>query len=294
MMRVLVTGASGMLGGRLAQLLAKRFDVVAACHQSAVPVGLERVSMDLESAESVEQAFVASKPQAVLHAGAWAFTDLCERDPDKARRINVDGSQAVARACAERDLRVVAISTDLVFPGTRAWSDEAQSTAPVMMYGVTKLQGEEAALAAAPRAVVARVPLIVGRGYGARSTATEAVGWALRAGRPLTLFTDQFRTPADAESVVEALAVLLTGTQTGRFHLGGSERVSRHELGVRVARVHGLPTDGIAAVPQDSVPAAAPRAADVSMDSSRARRELGYKPRALDEMIADDRTGPVA
>src|SRR5688572_25928282 len=248
-MRVLVTGASGMLGGRLAQLLATRFEVVAAAHQSAVPAGLERVSMDLEAPASVEEAFAAARPEAVLHAGAWAFTDLCERDPDKAHRINVGGSRAVARACAERALRLVAISTDLVFPGTRAWSDEEQATGPVMMYGRTKRDGEDAALETGARAVIARVPLIIGRGYGARSTATEAVGWALRAGRPLTLFIDQFRTPADPESVAEALAVLLTGTQTGRFHLGGPERVRRHELGLRVARVHGLPTQGITAVP---------------------------------------------
>lgn len=290
--RVLVTGASGMLGGRLAQLLAARFDVVAAHHQAPPPGGLARVSMDLESTPSVAEAFAATKPDAVLHAGAYAFVDLCERNPEKARAINVEGSARVARACAEHGARLVAISTDLVFSGDRAWSTEDVPTGPVMTYGRTKLQGEEAALAACPRAAVARVPLIIGGGYGTRSTATEAISWALRAGRPVTLFTDQYRTPADAESIVEALARLLPGEQTGRFHLAGPERVSRHELGLRVARLHGLPESAIEAVPQDERPGLAPRPPDVSLDSSRARQELGYAPRSLDEMIAGDRPAP--
>jgi len=91
-----------------------------------------------------------------------------------------------------------------------------------------------------------------------------------------------------------ALTVLLTGDQPGRFHLGGPERVSRHELGLRVAAAHGLRTDTIEAVPDAAVPGPAPRPPDVTLDSGRARRELGYEPRPLDEMIRGDRPGPDA
>ena len=293
-MRILVTGASGLLGGRLALLLAESFDVVAASHSTPAPVSLARVDLDLESPASVEAAIADARPDAVLHAAACSFVDVCERDPDKAARVNVGGSESVARACADRDLRLVAISTDLVFPGDHPWSDEQQATGPLMTYGRTKLQGEEAALALCTRSAVARVPLIIGRGYGSRGTASEAIEWALRAGRPVKLFTDQYRTPADAESITRALAVLLTGDQPGRFHLGGPERVSRHELGLRVAAVHGLRTDTIEAVPDAAVPGPAPRPPDVTLDSGRARRELGYEPRPLDEMIRGDRPGPDA
>ena len=289
--RVLITGAAGLLGGRLAQLLAARFDVVAAFHRAPPPGGLARVSMDLESTSSVDEAFAAAEPDAVLHAGAYALVDLCERNPDTAHAINVEGSARVARACAEHGARLVAISTDLVFPGDRPFSREEDPPAPLMTYGRTKLEGEEAALGC-PGAAVARVPLIIGGGYGTRSTGSEAISWAQRSGRPVTLFTDQYRTPVDPESLVPPLARLLEGRHTGRFHLGGPERVSRYELGLRVARVHGLGVDGIEAVPQDARPAPAPRPPDVSLDSSRARRELDYVPRSLDEMIAGDRPAP--
>jgi dTDP-4-dehydrorhamnose reductase len=293
-MRVLVTGASGMVGGRLAQLLAGSFDIVAGHCQSPPPPGLASLAIDLESPSPLAAAFDRAQPDAVLHAAAYAFTDLCERDPEKARRVNVGGSEALARLCANRGLRLVAVSTDLVFPGDRAHSDETQVPAPVMTYGRTKLEGEEAVLGLCPRGVVARVPLIMGRGYGPRGTASESIEWSLRAGRPLTLFTDQYRTPTDPESVATAFAALLRGEQGGRFHLGGPERLSRYELGLRVAAVRGLPTAGIAAVPQDNVPAPAPRPPDVSLDSSRARRELAYAPRPLDDMIRGQRSSPDA
>jgi dTDP-4-dehydrorhamnose reductase len=283
-----------MLGGRLAQLLAARFDIVAGHHSTPAPTGLSRVDLDLESAPSIEAAIESTRPDAVLHAGAFAFVDLCERDPDRAARVNTGGSEVIARACARREVRLVAISTDLVFPGDRAFSDEQQAAAPLMTYGRTKLRGEEAVLAGYPAAAVVRVPLIIGRGYGTRSTGTEAISWALRAGRPLKLFTDQYRTPADAESIAPTLAALLSGTHNGRFHLGGPERVSRYELGLRVAQVHGLAADGIEALPQSAVPAPAPRPPDVSLDSGRARRELGYEPRSLEDMIRGDRLGPDA
>jgi dTDP-4-dehydrorhamnose reductase len=288
-MRVLVTGASGLLGGRLAQLLAARFDVVAAFHHAPPPGGLARVALDIESSPSVAEAFAATKPDAVLHAAAYAFVDLCERDPDKARAINVEGSARVARACADSGARLVAVSTDLVFAGQTAWANEDAPAAPVMTYGRTKLEAEDVCLKTCPRAAVARVPLIIGGGFGTRGSATEAITWALRARRPVTLFTDQYRTPADAESIVPALAALLTGDQGGRFHLAGPERISRYDLGLRVARVHGLPTDAIEAISQNARADAAPRPADVSLDSSRAQRELGYVPRSLEEMIAGDR-----
>jgi dTDP-4-dehydrorhamnose reductase len=136
---------------------------------------------------------------------------------------------------------------------------------------------------------VARLALTLGRGHGPRGTSTESVAWAIRAGRPLRLFTDEYRTPVDPESLADALVLLLERGGTGRFHLGGPERVSRHELGLRVARALGLPECGIVAGRQSDYGGPDPRAADVSLDSSRARRELGWRPRPIDEAIREGR-----
>jgi dTDP-4-dehydrorhamnose reductase len=114
---------------------------------------------------------------------------------------------------------------------------------------------------------------------------------ALRDRRPLRLFTDEHRTPIDPESVADAVARLLERGGSGRFHLGGPERLSRYELGLRVARVFGFPEAGVTAGRQEDHEGPDRRAADVSLDSTRARRELGWEPRPIEAAILEGRTG---
>jgi dTDP-4-dehydrorhamnose reductase len=284
--RLLVTGASGLLGGRLAEILARSHDVIALRHHAPVPSGLEAVDGDLLDDRAVDRAFESARPDAVLHSAAIADPDRCERERDLARRINVEASAGVALRCRRWGLRLATLSTDLVFDGERALSPEDAPPRPILYYGRTKLEAEDAVLAASPDAVILRVALVIGRGYGPRTTATEAVAAALTAGRRPRLFHDQYRTPIDPDSVADAVARTFERPVTGRFHLGGAERISRYELGQRVARVLGLPgeIEGTSEASQS-----VRRPVDASLDSTRARRELGWEPRPLDDAIRDGR-----
>jgi dTDP-4-dehydrorhamnose reductase len=284
--RLLVTGAAGLLGGRLAAILAVSHDVIALRHQAAVPAGLAAVDADILDPGTMDRAFESARPDAVLHSAALADADRCEREPDLARRCNVEASAEIARRCGQRGLRLVALSTDLVLGGERAFSSEEERPRPLLHYGRTKLEAEDAVLAESPDAVVLRIALVIGRGYGPRTTATESLAAALAAGGRPRLFHDQYRTPIDPESIADAVARVLDGTAAGRFHVGGAERLSRYELGQRVAQVLRLPAnfERTSQAAQD-----VRRPAEASLDSSRARRELGWEPRALDDAIRDGR-----
>ncbi len=290
--RVLVTGAAGLLGGRVAALLAERFEVSAARHRAGPPAGLATVDLDLLRPASFVSALERTRPDAVVHCAAEGNPDRCEREPGPAERLNAEATADLARACRCRGLRLVALSTDLVFAGERSFVNERDAPGPLLVYARTKLAGEDAALAEAPDAAVLRVALVAGRGYGAKATSTESVAWALREGRPLRLYSDQFRTPVDSLSVADAVARALERPVSGRFHVGGPERLSRHDLGRRVAHVLGLSEDGIAAVTAADMPQEARRPADTSLDSGRARRELGWEARPLADAIRDGRAAP--
>jgi dTDP-4-dehydrorhamnose reductase len=288
-MRVLVTGAGGLVGGRLATLLSARFAVVAGWHTAPPPAGLPEVQVDLLSTPALEVALKKARPDGVVHAAALADADWCEREPGLAERMNVGVSEALAALCEKRGTRLVVVSTDLVFSGDRAFVGETDTPRPILVYGRTKLKGEEAALARAPGAAVVRVALVHGRGHGRRASASEAIAWRLRAGEPVALFTDQYRTPVDAQSVAAGLEGLLLGAASGIFHFGGPERLSRHALGLRVAEVLGLPAHLIRPALQAELPLPAPRPADVSLDCRRAGELLGWKPRSVDDGIREGR-----
>ena len=290
---MLVTGAAGLLGGRVASLLAAHgFEVVAVRREAAPPPGLRALALDLTDPGALEAALEAERPDSVVHAAVLSRADECERRPDLATELNARLPGRLAAACRRRRVRLVGLSTDLVFGGERAFSDTRATPSPLSVYGRTKLEGEDALLSADPSAAVARVALVAGRGHGPRGTASEGVAWALRAGRPVWLFEDEYRTPVDPESVAAGVALLLEQGGSGLFHLGGPERLSRLELGLRVARALGLPSRGIQAARQADHQGPDRRPADTSLDSARARRELGWKPRSLDVALRASRPAP--
>jgi dTDP-4-dehydrorhamnose reductase len=291
-LRVLLTGSAGLVGGRFGALLTRHgFQVVAGQHLAPPPAGLHTVALDLLSPASIEAALATSGVEAVLHSATLGGAAECEERPEAAHAVNVAGTGRLAAFCRRAGLRLIALSTDQVLAGDRAWAPETEPARALMAYGRTKLEGERAVLDAHPDAAVARLPLMVGRGYGPRATASEAILWALRANRPVRLFVDEFRTPLDPESAAAALASLLRGRQSGLFHLGGGERVSRFELGQSVARAFDLPDRLLEPVPR-STHQGPPRPVDVSLDSSRARRELGWVPRPLSESVPESRPEP--
>jgi dTDP-4-dehydrorhamnose reductase len=268
--------------------------VLAAYRDALPPPGPRPVRIELTDEEALARVLETLRPEAVVHAAAIGQAGRCQERPDEAHRVNAVLPGTLARLCRERGLRLVALSTDLVFGGDRPFVREDDVPSPLSVYGRTKLAGEEAALAACPSAAVVRVALTLGRGHGGRGTSTESVAWALLKGGTVRLFADEYRTPVDPESVADAVARLLERGGSGRFHIGGPERLSRHDLGLRLARALGLPEAGIVAGLQSDHRGPDPRAADVSLDSTRARRELGWEPRAIDEAIRQSRVEPGA
>ena len=276
-----------MIGGELARRWSATHHVTGGVHEHAAPTGLPTVPFDLMDPPSLARLVDEARPEVVVHCAAWANADACERDPDGARRANVDAVRALARACRTNSLPLVAFSTDLVLPGDSAFTPEIAAPRPILVYGSTKLEGERALLDEFPGAVAARVALVTGRGHR-RPTASETIAWALRGGSPVRLFTDQFRTPVDVASVGDAVLRAFERGASGVFNLGGPERLSRYELGVRVAASLGLRAELIEMALQGEL-AGAPRPADVSMDITRARRELGWEPAPVEASIADGR-----
>jgi dTDP-4-dehydrorhamnose reductase len=285
-MRIVVTGASGLLGGRIVEVLrgdSPADRVVAVVRKGPAPAG-ESIRADLAAPDA--PARVAAAGDVVLHCAALADGDACERDPESARIQNLGVTEGLSRACAAAGTRFVFVSTDLVFDGEGRHYRPDQEPQPLMVYGREKRAAERAALAAGGAGTcVVRVALVSGRGFGPRLTVTEGLVQRLDARLPVRLYEDEWRSPVDADSVARALRALATRPDlSGVFHLGGPERLTRHELGLRVARAVGAPAELVTAGRREGH-RGAPRPRDVSLDSSRARLELGFEPVSIEAAI---------
>jgi dTDP-4-dehydrorhamnose reductase len=284
MKKLLVTGASGFLGWNICRALQNEWEVygVVFSHPIQIP-GATTVRADLIEFSEVKKLFKALQPDAVIHAAALAQPNACQADPAASKKINVDASLHMAGLCADDQIPCAFTSTDLVFNGLNPPYTEESPPCPVSVYGEHKVLAEEAMFKQYPRVALCRLPLMFG--FGGPVAASFMQGWAhaMREGRELKLFVDEYRTPVSAQTAARGLSLALGNVQ-GLLHLGGRERVSRYEFGLRLRDALDLPHATITACYQKDVPMAAPRPVDVSLDSSKAYA-LGFRPPYLMEEL---------
>lgn len=281
---VLILGASGFLGPHLVRAgRARGWRVLAAVRNAGAAPWLDEGTpdeccpWDAERPGALADLLARTRPAAVLVAAALARVDACERDPGRAAALNVELPAQAARLCRAAGLRLLHLSTDLVF-GAEAprpgGFGEDDPPAPVHVYGRSKAAGEERVLAEDPAALVVRLPLLYGDSGGRGLGATDALLAALARGERPALFTDEWRTPLEAGNAARALFELLGTEQHGRLHVAGPERLSRFELGLAFLAARGLEPAAararLAARTRAELGLGA-RPADVALDARRAR-----------------------
>jgi dTDP-4-dehydrorhamnose reductase len=216
--RVLVTGASGMLGSDLTPALAGAgYEVYPR----------PRADLDVTDETDVASAFRDVDPQIVVNCAAFTKVDACETDP-AAWAVNVNGVGILARECRRRGTRFVQISTDFVFDGgKREPYTEADETAPLSMYGRAKRAGEEAALDV-PSALVVRASWLFGR--GGWNFVEAILKQAEQGRRELSVVDDQRGKPTATTDLSDAIVALLALGATGIYHFANHGEVSWYDF----------------------------------------------------------------
>lgn len=289
-MRLFVTGASGFLGRHVLRAARGRHEVVGAGLRRRPGTGL--VALDVGEREAVLRAVAEARPDAILHLAAMANVDACEGDPQAARRVNAEGTRHVVEAARGAGAWLLAISSDLVFDGARAWYREEDPPRAVSTYAATKIEAEALALAY-ERSSVVRPGIIYG--WGATGGRPGFCQWVLdsaRNGRPVPLYTDQFRTPVYALDLARALLELAERQFVGLWHLGGPRRLSRYEFGLAMSRALDFSPELLTPVSLAGANPGAARGLDCSLASDKARGALRTPLRDVDDALAEMARGP--
>jgi dTDP-4-dehydrorhamnose reductase len=258
---VLVTGASGYLGGAVAALCA------------AVPAP----RVDIRDLGALTALFAVVRPATVIHTA----TTLGNKggSPEDLWPVVAAGAANVAVAARSIGARLVHVSSDAVFAGRDAPYTEADVPSPVFDYGAAKAAAEEAVAAVDPGAALVRTSLIVSGGRGPLSRHERTCLDLASGAAEGALFTDEIRCPIAVDDLAAALVALAATDHAGVLNVAGPEALSRHDLGVRVAVRHGVDPS---AVPASTLAASGlTRPGKVVLDSSAAGKLLGLTLRTV-------------
>lgn len=219
--RAIVTGAAGLIG----QYVVKS---AARWGPGWEVQGLSRADLDLTDHAAAELAWQRLKPSIVIHCAALSRTKDCEQNPQLARRINVEATAHLARL--SKHIPFIFLSSGEVFDGKTGWYSEKDAPNPINFYGKTKLEAEQLVLQN-PRHTILRIVLTAGTSQNGDRSFVEDMCRAAKSGKPVTLYGDEFRCPLPAGAIARAIWELVGKDESGLFHLGGSERLSRWEIG---------------------------------------------------------------
>ena len=226
--KMLVTGSGGQLGSEIVEHLKHKFDVIAA----------DRALLDITDASLVQATLEKSRPSVVVHCAAWTDVDECERDPQKAMRVNADGTANVATACKACGALMVYISTDYVFDGTKKEPYvETDRPSPLSAYGKSKLAGEVAVQSILADYVILRTSWVYG------STGRNFVQSITRIGKqqladrregrqviPIRVVADQVGCPTRTVDIAKQLVVILDSKMRGIVHVSNGGQVSWYQF----------------------------------------------------------------
>lgn len=291
MMRILVTGANGLLGQKLLMLLSTEPGVEAhatgrgVCRIATGNYTYHRVDMTEEGA--LYGLFEQERPHAVIHGAAMTSVDACEKYPEECQLQNVAVVESLIRTCENHNTFLTHVSTDFIFDGADGPYSEDHSPNPLSEYGRSKLAAEEAIKNSQLHWAIARTILV----YGVLPDATRSniVLWvkkSLEEGEHIKLITDQWRMPTLVEDLATGCWLITKKRAQGIFNISGKNMLTPYEIALKTAHVFELDASLISATDGTEFTQLAKRPPKTGFILDKSRNMLGYDPHSFEEGLA--------
>lgn len=286
--KVLVTGGSGLLGSKIIEIFSK-FEIIATYNANSLDIdNVVAKSLDIRNEKEVFSLIKNFEPSFIIHTAALTNVDECEKYPDKAWEINVKGTENIAKSASQIGAKVVYISTDYVFDGTKGLYTENDSPNPINYYGKTKLEGELKIKEFCENYAICRLSSLYGW-----NTTTKKLNFAtwivekLRKNEIAKLFTDQYTTPTFADNAARACMEIIERDKSGVYHIASKECMSRYEFGIKSAEIFRLNKSLIESINSENLNLPAKRPKRCCLDTNKAERELQTKLLTVKEALME-------
>ena len=289
-MKILITGANGLLGQHLVKLLldTTAHDIIATGKGEPRYVvqdsRLHYYALDITDGMAVHLLFEKLLPDTIVHCAALTQADECELNPIKAWEINVTATRFIVDAAKKINAFLIFISTDFVFDGMNGPYKETDTVNPVSYYGSTKVAAEKAVAESGLPYAIARTCLLYGNILvGTRSNVISWVKENLEQGKKIKVVGDQWRTPTYVEDLAKGILLIVEKKATGFFHISGEDFLSPYDMAVATADYLHLDKSVMEKVDASVFTQSAKRPAKTGFIIDKAKLELGYAPLSFTE-----------
>lgn len=292
-MKILLTGASGLLGNAYAKAALRRGHKIIALYNNNMPTlnGLSQtISLDASQPDRLTSICLDIWPDVIVNCAAISSPAAVNADPTLAEKINVSFPRLLAQISTHIGARFLHISTDFVFSGeSETPYRSTDMPAPLDLYGQTKLMAEREVLEHNPEdPVVLRIPILMGNSPSRKRSVHEKLLQQIQAGKRPKLFCDEIRQPCSASNVADVLVELSERRDLhGIFHWAGADRMSRFEMGQRILEHLKLPLDAVESVSQNDFPDAKARPLNLTFNLHPIVSKLKTKPATFQDQLEE-------
>jgi len=287
-MRILVTGANGLLGQKLITLLQQKdgVELIATARSASVQL-IKRGEfqlLDVTDKNQVVAVINLTKPDVVIHTAAMTQVDDCETNHDACTLNNVTAVEYLVQACSTNNIHLVHVSTDFIFDGSSGLLDELASPNPVNFYGGSKLKAEQAIQKSTISWSILRTVLVYGITNDlSRSNIVLWVKKSLEEGKTISVVNDQWRTPTLAEDLAQGCYLAAVKKAKGVFNISGKDFMTPFDIAVKTADFFKLDKSLLKATDSTHFKQPARRPLKTGFIIDKAQRELNYKPHSFEQ-----------
>lgn len=289
MKRIIITGANGLLGQTLINLLSKEADSykvygLSRGHNRTERTDFTYLDIDITDKDKLEKALQRIQPDVIVNTAAMTNVDLCESEKEACDILNIDVVAHIAKVAEELQAHVIHISTDFIFDGTRGYYKETDTPNPLSHYGLSKLKSEEVLVNSKASYTILRTILVYGLVKNmARNNIVLWVKEMLESKKEITIVDDQFRMPTYVEDLAMACKISLDTKAQGIYNISSNTLLSIYEMVLQIADAFKLDKNLIKPISTSTLNQAAKRPPRTGFDLAKTNKVLGFYPKSFQE-----------
>lgn len=272
--KIVFTGITGLLGGYFLKSKDPSYEII----------GVSSKIIDIADKRKVLDFIKKGNPKIIIHAASLGNVDYCEKNPNEAYKVNVEGTKNIIKAAKQIKAKIIFLSSNAVYDGVNPPYDEKSMTNPIDVYGKTKVEGEELIIKSNLNYCILR--LITMYGWPQLGGRTNPVTWVidnLKKGQRINVVNDIYNNHLWAGQAAEVLWKIIEKNIKEVYNIAGADCISRYDLALKVAKVFDLDSSLISPVSSDFFKSIAKRPKNTCFNTEKMEKELGIKPLGIDE-----------